>query len=317
MTLETLGSPRRHPRRLQLHWIMVCAGLVLGCALPASGQMVINAVDRLSFDRPESWALKYFTAATLFGGLEAPRSRTPGSISIGLEAGVLPPLSSAQQLVGYNGTEAQDLNKTPLFPRSRVTVGLPAHLSTVVGVARPIPMFGLTTKLFAFAVERPIHEASTLVVGARMFGQLGSVKGSYTCPASTVALAPGSPGHADGCQAASADTATLRYGGGEIRVAYRPDAVRRLSPHAALDVAYMDVGFLVDALTFGMIDHTHYLSRGTAVSASGGFSYRTTSKLTVGMDVFYAPLSVRRAFGTPSQNDGLLNVRMIASYQVR
>jgi hypothetical protein len=284
---------------------------------PAAAQMVMNSIDHLSFDRPESWALKYFTSVTLVGGLETPRTQKPGSVSIGLEAGWLPPLTDAQQFVGYNGTESQDLNKTPFFPRPRVTIGLPASLSLVVAVVPPIPMFGLKTKLLALALERPVYETPALAVGLRVYGQIGTVQGAYTCPASTLAFEPGSAGNPEGCQAASSDTAALRYAGGEVSVAYRPDAPNRLSPHAAIGLAYMNLGFQVNALTFGMIDHTHYLSQGMAVSASGGVSYHLTNRLVLGMDAFYSPLSVRRGFGAPAQNDGLFNVRTLVTYRMR
>jgi hypothetical protein len=309
-------STRRGVVQLVACWA-VCLVIVLVAAPPAAAQMVMNSIDHLSFDRPESWALKYFTSATLLDGLETPRIQKPGAVSIGLEAGWLPPLNSAQQLVGYDGTEAQDLNKAPFLPRPRVTIGLPASLSLVVAVVPPIPMFGLKTKLLALALERPVYETPALAVGLRVYGQIGTVRGSYTCPASTLAFEPGSAGNRDGCQAVSSDTAALRYAGGEASVAYRPGARYRLSPHAAIGLAYMNVGFQVNALTFGMIDHTHYLSRGMAVSASGGVSYRLTNRLSLSTDVFYSPLSVRRGLGAPAQNDGLFNIRTLVTYRMR
>ena len=318
MRPEPLSGVRRQTRVLRLMaYVAVFTGLVLVVPSPASAQMVMNSIDHLSFDRPESWALKYFTSATLVGGLETPSTRKPGSLSIGLEAGWVPSLTDAQQVVGYDGTEAQDLNKAPFFPRPRVTIGLPASLSLVVAVVPPIPMFGLKTRLLALALERPVYETSALAVGLRVYGQVGTVQGSYTCPASTAAFVPGSAGNPEGCAAASSDTASLRYAGGEASVAYRPDAPNRLSPHAAIGVTYMDVGFQVNALTFGMIDHTRYLSHGMVVSASGGVSYRLANRFTLGMDVFYSPLSVRRGFGAPVQNDGLFNVRTLMTYRMR
>jgi hypothetical protein len=79
----------------------------------------------------------------------------------------------------------------------------------------------------------------------------------------------------------------------------------------------MNVGFQVNALTFGMIDHTHYLSHGMVVSATGGFSYRLTNRLTLGLDAFYSPLSVKRGFGAPLQNDGFFNLRTLVTYRLR
>jgi hypothetical protein len=300
--------------RLVACWT-VCLLIGLFAAAPAGAQMVMNSTDHLSFDRPESWALKYFTAATLLGGLDTPQTQKPWSVSIGLEAGLLPPLSRAQQLVGYDGTEAQDLNKAPFLPRPRVTIALPGRLSLVVAGVPPFAMFGLRAKLLAFALERPVYETPALAVGLRAYGQAGTVRGSYTCPASTLAFAPGSAGNIDGCQAASSDTASLRYVGGEASVAYRPQS--RLSPHVAIGLTYMDVGFQVGALTYGMIDHTHYLSKGMAVSGSGGVSYRLTSRLSLSTDAFYSPLSVRRGPGAPLQNDGMFNVRALVTYRMR
>jgi hypothetical protein len=300
--------------RLVACWA-VCLVIGLIAAAPAGAQMVMNSTDHLSFDRPESWALKYFTAATLLGGLETPQTQKPWSVSFGLEAGLLPRLSRAQQLVGYDGTEAQDLNKAPFLPRPRVTIALPGKFSLVVAGVPPFRMFGLKAKLLAFALERLVYETPAAAVGLRAYGQFGTVQGSYTCPPSTLAFAPGSPGNIDGCQAASSDTASLRYAGGEASVAYRPAA--RLSPHAAVGLTYMSVGFQVGALTYGMIDHTHYLSQGMAVSASGGVSYRLSSRVSLSTDAFYSPLSVRRGFGAPLQNDGMFNIRALVTYRMR
>jgi hypothetical protein len=306
-------------RRIGAARLIACwaASLVIGLIAtpPAGAQMVMNSTEHLSFDRPESWALKYFTAATLLGGLETPQTQKPWSVSIGLEAGLLPPLSRAQQLVGYDGTEAQDLNKAPFLPRPRVTIALPARLSLVVAGVPPFAMFGLKAKLLAFALERPVYETAALAVGLRVYGQIGTVQGSYTCPPSTLAFAPGSPGNIDGCQAVSSDTASLRYAGGEASVAYRPAA--HLSPHAAVGLTYMNVGFQVGALTYGMIDHTHYFSQGMAVSGSGGVSYRLSDRLILTTDAFYSPLSVRRGAGAPLQNDGMFNIRALVTYRMR
>jgi hypothetical protein len=295
----------------------MCAALMIALPSPAAAQMVMDATDHLSFDRPESWALAYFASASLPSGLDTPRTLKPGSVGIGFEFGSLPPLSEAQQLVGFNGTESQDLNKAPVFLRPRVTIALPAHLSVIVTAVPPVRMFGVKPKFIGLAIERPVYETPAWAAGLRVFGQLGTVQGSYTCPASVLAFEPGSRANPDGCQAVSSDTATLRYAGGEASIAYRPDARHGLSPHAAVGLTYMNVAFQVNALTFGMIDHTNLLSHGTTIFGSSGISCPLTTRLTLGVDVFYSPLSVRRGSGAPVQNDGLLNVRALVTYRLR
>lgn len=279
--------------------------------------MVMPPAEQLPFTRPESWVLAHFTSATLLSGLETPATRKPGAVSIGLEFGWLPPLNATQRRVGFNGTEDEDLNKAPFLPRPRVTIGLPARFAVIVAVTPPVPMFGLRATLVAVGLERPIVERPSWTFGLRGYGQLGSVGGAYTCPASAISFEPGSAGNPEGCDAPSSDVASLRYVGGEASVAYRTEASGRFSPHAAIGFSYMDVGFQVDAVTFGFVDHTHYLSHGTAISASGGVSYNLSSHFTLGVDAFFTPLSVRRGPAEPIQNDGFFNVRALVTYRLR
>ena len=318
MTLESPGSRSRRSELARLaSSLAACTVLLLALPPPAAAQMVMSSIDQMRFDRPESWALKYFASATLLGGLDTPRTQRPGSVSIGFEAGWLPRLSDAQQLVGYDGTARQDLNKAPVLPLPRVAVALPGRLSLTVAGAPPVRMFGLRARLVAVALDRPVYESPTWAVGLRAMGQVGTVQGAYTCPRSVLAFEPGSKGNLEGCEAESSDTASLGYAGGQASVAFRPGPPHRFSPHAAVGLTYMRLGFQVDARTFGMIDRTRLLTHGVTVFGSGGVAYRATVRLTLGMDLFYSPLSIRRGLGTPAQNDGLFNIRALATYRLR
>ncbi len=90
---------------------LAAAGLLLVAPLAraqsAATVPVVNPTEQLSFDRPESWALKYFTSAMLLTGLDTPRTREPGSLSIGFEIGWLPALSDSQRRVGFDGTKSE------------------------------------------------------------------------------------------------------------------------------------------------------------------------------------------------------------------
>jgi hypothetical protein len=318
MTRHLLADVRR---RIPRGWIAAATVLGAVCAAawpaPAAAQAptVTPPPEQLPFTRPESWVLAHFDAATLLTGLPTP-SPKPWSVAAGFEVGWLPPLDPTQRRVGFNGTEEEDLNKSPVLPRFRVTIGLPGRFSAIVAGTLPLTVFGLKATLLSLGLERPLIETPKWTVGLRGYGQIGSVEGDFTCPSSVLPFPPGSPGNTGGCEAASSDVSKLRYLGGEASVAYQPDG-SRLSPHAAVGLSYMDVGFQVDALTFGFVDRTSYLSHGTVFSASGGVNYRVSSRFTLGVDAFYAPLWVRRAPGQPLQNDGLFNVRALLSYRLR
>jgi hypothetical protein len=296
--------------------ISLCAAVVAAAAPNVLAHEGDHPIEQLSFDRPESWALKYFASATLLTGLETPRTRTPGSLLLGVEVAWLPPLSEAKRFVGFDGTKPEDLNKLPLFLRPRVTIGLPARFSVIVAADPPIHSFGVTPRLFALAVERPVYEAERWAVGLRGYGQTGTVKGAYTCPANVLQFTPGSPGNLYGCQAESSDTATLHFAGGELSVARRPATGGRLSPHVAVSVNYLDLAFQVNALTFGFVDSTHLLSHGVTFAASGGITYALARRIDASIDAFYTPLSVQRPV-TGGQNNALFNVRALLAYRLR
>jgi hypothetical protein len=278
---------------------------------------VVAPNEQLSFDRPESWALKYFTSAMLLTGLDTPHTRPAGSVSLGFEIGWLPSLSDAQRLIGFDGTKPEDLNKAPILPRPRVVVGLPARLSLIVSFDPPIRTFGIKPELFAVGLERPVYEGGAVNVGVRGYGQMGNVQAAFTCPASVLAFVPGSAANPYGCQAESSDTATLRFVGGEVSVAYGGERLHRLSPHVAVNVNYLSTAFQVNALTFGYLDHTDLHDHGFTAAISGGVSFPLTRRLNAAADVFYTPLSVQRAAGSPVQNDGLFNVRALVAYRLR
>jgi len=291
--------------------------LALSSPLAAQTQSVAGPPEQLAFDRPESWALGHFTAATLLSGLETPVTRRPGEVSIGLEIGWLPRLSPSELRVGFDGFETEDLNKASFIPRPRVTVGLPARWSLIVAGTPPVRMFGVKAALLALGLERPLLETLRWTVGLRGYGQIGTANASFTCSASKLAFAPGAPGNTEGCEALSSDTATLRYVGAEASVAYQPRGPSRLSPHAAIGLAHVDDAFQVDALVFGYVDHTRMVTHGTIVSGSGGVTARLTPSLSLGLDVFYSPFRVSRSLGAPAQNDGFFNLRALVSYRLR
>jgi hypothetical protein len=301
--------------RLRLASRMVATALLATLAAPVAAHEG-HVHETLSFDRPEAWALKYFTSATLLAGLEPPRASSPWSVSFGAEVGWLPPVSDAQRFVGFNGTKPEDLNKAPLFVRPQISVALPGRFSVTLAVNPPITTFGLTPRLFSLAVGRPVYTSERWSLGLRGYAQAGSVSGAYTCPARVVQFAPGSPDNLYGCQAESTDRATLRYLGGELSVSHRSLGGSKISPHAALAFTYMDVAFQVNALTFGFTDETHYDSHGVTVSGSAGISYPIGDRFETSVDAFYSPLGVERPVTGPQVN-GFFNVRALLTYRLR
>jgi len=262
----------------------------------------------LGFDRPESWGLKYYASTTLPSGLEPPDWSTEtervGAVTVGFEAGWLPHLDAGQQHIGFDGRAPLDLDKAPIFARPSVRVRLPWKLTLVAAGPPPFEVFGVTPHLLAMGVERPLVERSQWRLGWRTYGQIGTVKGAFTCPQSVLGFAPGTPGNPVRCTGESADVATLRYAGGEMQLAYRPRRWPKMAPHVATGGNWIDGAFRVYAPLVAGLDETREWTRGGTFSATGGVSYLFTNRMAFTVDAFYSPLWVRRSPTSAMTNDG-------------
>lgn len=274
----------------------------------------------LGFDRPEAWGLKYFASASLLSGLQPPPPPEGyhfGSVTVGLEVGWLPRLDAGQRQIGFNGTTPEDLNKAPVFVRPVVRVGLPDKFTAVIAAPPPFQVFGITSRLLGFGVERPLVEHEAWTLSWRGYGQVGSVKGAFTCPHSVLAFEPGSAQNPTGCVGESADVASLRYAGSEFQLAYRIPSMPKLIPHVAGGGNFIDGAFQVHAPVQDGLDQTRLWTHGGTFSGTAGVSYLLNKRAAFTVDVFYTPLWVQRSATGPRTNDGLFNVRALLSYTLR
>jgi hypothetical protein len=274
-------------------------------------------VEQLEFDRPEAWALKYFISTTALSGLEVPEETRPGSIGLGIESGWIPTLTDAQQRVGFDGTAPQDLNKSPVMLRPRITLGLPGRLAVTVAGNPPIRTFGVTPRLFAAAVEWAAVDDQAWRLAIRGHGQTGTATGAFTCSAAVAASPPGSFANPTGCDRESSDVATLRYVGAELRIALRMLRWGSLTPHLTIGANAIDASYQLNADAFGQIDRTRLETSGVTPSTSAGFSTALSDRVALAVDAYYVPLTVRRSAGAPRTIDSLVNARALLVYRLR
>lgn len=298
------------------------ATIVPGSAVAQTGGTADNIPNlHIGFDRPEAWALKRFVAATLpstMPPIVPGELRNVGTISVGLEEDWIPMLDHGQETVGFDGTKFEDLNKAPALIRPVIGVQLPWNFKVFATAPPPISTFGIKPRLFAFGVERPLLERGPWMLDWQGYGQVGSVKGAFTCPQSVLAYPPGSPNNPDYCVGLSADIATLHFAGTQFQVAHQLPQLPKLIPHASVAGTFADVAFQSHGPTMGPggfgLAQVRQWTRGGMFSTAGGASYLFTPQLSFTLDVFYAPLEVSRTAGAPATNDGLFNVRALLSY---
>jgi hypothetical protein len=275
----------------------------------------LAVVERLDFDRTESWAMKYFTTATLMNGLGTPRRLLFGQLRLALEGGWIPFVSDTQRIVGFNGTKSEDLNKLPVFGRLELTVGLPWWLSLTVGYVPPIEINGVQANLLSVALARPFSVTRHFTLGVSVYAQVGDATGDFTCAQSEVNAGDDRQRNPFGCHAPSHDRLGMKYVGGEVSASYRIDRAHGLEPYTSVAGNFMDLEFRVRAEYDDISDRTRQLTRGGTFSTASGLLFPITRRLDVVGEVFYSPLVVKRPQNASSTVEGLLNVRFLIAYR--
>lgn len=292
---------------------VLLAAAVVALAAPAAAQDVFRNDEDLDFDRPEAWAMKYFTSTSLLTGFGVPERRAPGSLELGLGLGWIPELDEDERQVGFGGSKVEDVNKAPVLARLRADVGLPAGFSLTVGYVPPVDVFDVEPHLLAASVNRPLHEGAGWRLGGRLYGQVGTIESDITCPNEVVGVDDPRVNPQE-CQAPSSDEMTMRYTGLELSAAR--DGGGRWVPYGALAANYLDMEFQVDALTFGQRDRSLLTADGWTWSATAGVRYRHASGVELTTEAFYTPLAVDREGDGDSDNDPLLNLRTLITYDL-
>ena len=69
--------------------------------------------------------MRYVAASTLMTAFGQTPAIAPWQWGVAGDLGYIPKLSDEQQRVGLHGTKPEDLNRSPVFGRLRVLLGLP------------------------------------------------------------------------------------------------------------------------------------------------------------------------------------------------
>jgi len=301
-------------RRLPL--ILLAVALGVAAPVPARAQLIVADTERLDFDRPESWGMKYYASLALLTGMGVPQKRAAGEIELGFDGGYVPQLSDAERRIGFNGTKLEDVNKTSFFGRVRGSVGLGKGMALELAYTPPIELGGATPNIFALALGRPIALAPSWRLGLRGYGQIGTIRADITCSAEEVAAGDDVQANPFQCVRPSEDESRQKVVGLEVVAGY--DGRSRFKPYAGIGLNYMDLEFHVNAVYSGgrVLDHTVQLTHGTTVSATAGLTFAASARFRVTAELFHSWLSVARPPSTTSANEGFLNARVFASYRV-
>jgi hypothetical protein len=283
-------------------WLALAAG-------PAGAQRI-----EVDFDSPEGWAMKYFAAVAVPSAFGAPSELSPGGFELGLEYVQVPSLDLEQRRVGFGGVKVEDLNKVPYVLRPVARVGLGWKLALAATWVPPVEWNGAEPNIVSLAIERPVIEGESWRLGLRLYGQVGTVEGDFTCSRQTVAGGEDPALNPFGCEAVSSDQLDLATVGLEASASWPLGADGRWEPFAEVSYNTMDLEFQVDAQYSGFVDRSRRVTDGETLYLVAGLGYRMGERWRLAGELFYAPLDVVRPGSTRSENDELVNARVQLLY---
>jgi hypothetical protein len=285
---------------------------LLFCNSGTRAQPVIHNDENLASTRPEAWAMNYVAASSLMTAFGEMPALAAWRWGVALDLGYIPRLSEAQQRVGFNGIKLEDLNRSPVFGRLRLILGLPGGFVAEIGYTPPLSIDGTQPlDLVALSIGRRLVETDSFTLSMQAFGQHGRAQGDVTCPARLAGVADRQQ-NPFGCQAPSNDHIKLNYYGLELTSAWNADAWHA---HASVGAARTELAVQVDALTFNVHDRSLLDARGSWPFATIGASRDLDPQWNVGVEVLYVPLRVQREPSGSSQDDSLTSVRLQLLYR--
>ena len=250
--------------------------------------------QNVDFERPEGWAMAFTTASSLNLGQSTPRNIVPGELIFSAELSSIPSLSKEQQKVGFNGLKDEDLNKSPIFGRIRISYGLPWDTTAEISWTPPFEIDGAKPEnLWGFAFSRPFIQLEKIGLGIRIFMTRGDVKADVTCSEEMAAIEPYTSGNLSGCIGISRDVLTVDHHGLEAALTFNTLG-KKITPWLAVALTRMEPSVRVDApLQYGQ-EIVDIYSQGTTQTLSIGISYDFNERNVLNLSTSYTPLDVNR-----------------------
>ena len=264
--------------------------------------------EKVAFDSPEGWGMSYMTAASLNLSDKFPETLPLGQFNVSAEISTIPELNEKQQKIGFGGAKSEDLNKSPVFGRGKITTGF--YWNSIIelswtppleiGGAKPDQMWGL-------AIAKQIYTNNAFNAALRLYQFNGKATAAVTCSEEMVMQPLYSPGNISGCIGTSQDKIDMSHEGVEILLeressnGFKPwfsVASTRLTPSVRInaplefiqEVAFVETSGRLTTLTFGL-------------------NYKLSDNWLLNLGTSYTPIDVQRPEMTGG-NDNFWNFKM-------
>ena len=264
--------------------------------------------EKVAFDSPEGWGMSYMTAASLNLSDKFPETLPLGQFNVSAEISTIPELNEKQQKIGFGGAKSEDLNKSPVFGRGKITTGFYWNSIIELSWTPPLEISGAKPdQMWGLAIAKQIYTNNAFNAALRLYQFNGKATAAVTCSEEMVMQPLYSPGNISGCIGTSQDKIDMSHEGVEILLeressnGFKPwfsVASTRLTPSVRInaplefiqEVAFVETSGRLTTLTFGL-------------------NYKLSDNWLLNLGTSYTPIDVQRPEMTGG-NDNFWNFKM-------
>lgn len=227
--------------------------------------------------------MERYAAPMTFVAVDGAQPLTPWSVRVLGEATYIPDVPASQRLseVCYS-EKGENTGLSPMLPRPRVLLGLPAGVALELSYLPPITIADATPSLLGAAISVATVRPSGTHLAARVHTTAGFVEGPVTCARSALQTNPLKPCYGT---EPSNDRFAPNVWGGELLVGR--SVANRWRLHGAVGAVRMTPRFTVNFRSAsGFVDNTPVEQTFTRITASVGATAAVTPVLGVGAQLF-------------------------------
>jgi hypothetical protein len=268
---------------------MVAAPLLL--AFAAATNTVASSECRPPKDSSEAKLLAFFAAPIAFSPAGHAERMAPGAVRLSVDLTYVPKPGANISRASFCNRKSENTELSPVFPRLRIAVGLPAGLFVEGSYLPPVTVMDATPNLGSIALGWSRALATTASGGStwltlRAHATVGDVSGPITC--SKDAIQSTQPNAACYGTKVSDDTYAPNVLGGEAMLGWTGKG--RFAAYAGAGYNDLSPRFQVNFTRIGgTVDNTKVVTDDSRIAAFVGGRYRLSPRTALTAELYSVP----------------------------
>ena len=264
--------------------------------------------EKVAFDSPEGWGMSYMTAASLNLSDKFPETLSLGQFNLSAEISTIPELNEKQQKIGFGGAKSEDLNKSPVFGRGKITTGFYWNSVIELSWTPPLEISGAKPdQMWGLAIAKQIYTNNAFNAALRLYQFNGKATASVTCSEEMVMQPLYSPGNISGCIGTSKDKIDMSHDG--VEILFERESLMGFKPWFSLASTRLKPSVQINAPLEFIQEEAFVETSGRLTTLNLGLNYKLSENWLLNLGTSYTPIDVRRPEMTGG-NDNFWNIKI-------